>query len=92
MSATALLSYKIPCISASHHSILLVLVSGEVVFALSMNLVRTVLDSFLFYPSAAWLLHCFNPDPQTAERRASQYAPNQQTRTLERRLGMNRNL
>ena len=92
MSATAPLFHEISQVSLSHHSILLVLVSGEGSVCAVLEPVPRFLDSFLFYPSAAWLLHCFDPDPQTAKRSASQYAPNQQARTFERRLGMNRNL
>ena len=82
MSATALLFHKISWISFSQYSILLVLVCGEgSVFAV-LEPVHNFLVSFLFNPSVAWLLHCFDPNPQTAERSASQYAPNQQARTL----------
>ena len=78
MSATALLFFcKIPWIFISHHSILLVLVSGQGSGCAVLEPVHRFLDSFLFYPSIAWLLHCFDPNPQTAESSASQYAPNQ---------------
>ena len=86
MPATALLFYKISWIFVSHHFILLVpvLVYGEGSVCAVLEPVHRFLDSFLFYPPVAWLLHCFDPDPQTTERSASQYAPNQQARTLER--------
>ena len=84
MSATTLLFNNISWISVSHHSILIVLVSGEGSVCAVLEPVHRFLGSLLFYPSIAWLLHCFDPNPQTAKRSASQYAANQQARTLER--------